>query len=434
MIFFKDPFLIELHFKAVSDQLNNLGYSYLDVQHNFGPFATGIFRFLYGMFDSVVPARLLAAILSFIQVLALTVGINRVDGFKDTNLFVGVIYIFLLHLFPDMIALSPLVLAMTLMCFIYVLVLNIIRGKARQEVFLYVGFLTALSGCFLFPMFLFMIPTLLIIIIYTRFDSRSISLYIFGISLPIILLLSHYQLYDSAERYLTLNLYYGFSARFISQLSFENYVAIAVVPAVFFVFALLKVLGSKTMVNTRQKMMIAAIFYLVCCVVILILLPDKSVYYYLLFLPFLLHFFGVLFMEYNKEIRATFASLFFFVLVLLGSFFDHLPIMSRIVDYKALYGRKVIAEHGKVLNLSDDKNILFNNSYATGLCEYMIAKKYFREESIEAIAFIHKQIISDLPDAIYDPHKIVKQKFDKMADIRKKYAYFEDQDIYKLKK
>lgn len=433
-MYFNEPFLIELHFKGVSDRINELGTSYVEVYHNFGSFSAGVFRVLYGYFDSMIMARFFAGLLGFLQVLILTIGLNKVSAYRDTNLFVGVIYAVLLHLFPEMIVLSPLLIAMTFICLNYILILNIIGGKAKEEVFLYAGFLTAIAGCFLFPMFLFAFPTLLIIIIYTRFNSKSISLYIFGLLLPILLLLAYYQFNDSAERYLRLNFYYGFSVRFVSQLSFKNYLAIAVVPAVFFVFAFLKVVASRSMINARQKMIVAAVFYLISCVIILILLPHKSVYYYLLFLPFLLHFFGLLFMEYSSHKRAVIFALLFFVLAISGAFFNKIPYVEKLVDYKPLYAKKVIGKYGKVLNLSEGKNVLYNNSYATGFCEYMIAKRYFEDPSLKSVAFVYDEFISDMPDVIYDPHKIVKQKFDRLPMLKRKFSYFEDQNIYLIRK
>lgn len=434
LFYFHEAFLIELHFKGVSDKINELGTSYVEVYHHFGPFSAGVFRVFYGFFDTLIIPRLLASLLGFTQVLILTIGFNKVETYKETSLFVGIIYSVLLHLFPEMIALSPLLLALTVMCVIYVLVLNIIRGKAKEEVFLHVGFLTAVAGGFLFPMFLFSIPTLLIITIYTRFNRKSISLYLTGLVLPVLLMLAFYQFNNSAEKYLTLNFYYGFSVRFISQLGFKNYLAIALVPAVFFVFAFLKVLANRSMINARQKMIAASVFYLVSCIFILVLLPNKSVYYYLLFLPFLLHFYGLLFISYRSHKKAVWSSILFFCLLLTGSFFNAIPYVEKLVNYKPLYAHKTIESYGKVLNLSEDKNVLLNNNYATGFCEYMIAKKYFQDPSIQSTAFIYNELIEDLPDAIYDPHFLVKNKLDKLPMLKSQYNYFQDQKIYLRRK
>ena len=433
LIVFSDPFLVELHFGSVSEQLNNLGESYAHVQHNIGPFSTALFRAVYTDMGAVFMPRVFAWILGIIQIVVITSGLNAVGAYNSTNLFTGIIYSVILHLFPDMVVLSPLLLGMTLMCFVYIFILRIIREQNNQDYFLYVGLLTGLAGGFLFPMFLFFFPTLVIIVIYTRFDKKSISLYLFGMILPVLLLLSYYQYDHRANFYLNQNFYFGFSVRLISQLPLKVYVLVAFIPTVLFALSFSKILGNNSMVTARQKMLVASVFYLITCIIILILLPDKSVYYYLLFVPFLPIFYGILFIEHDVPKRANGGFIFVSFLLLLIPTLDSIPYIHKRVNYESLYAKQVVDSYGKVLNLSDDKNILFNNTYATGFCEYMIAKKYFDAQTIESTVFVYKMLLEDLPDAIYDPNEIVAQKMNLMPDLKKKYWYQKKKHIWKLR-
>lgn len=412
-------------------QLNVLGESYVDVLHNLGPLSTGLFRYVYGgTGQSLFLPRILAGVLCFVQVIILTVGINNVNGFREFNAFIGVIYIVLLHLFPDMLILTPLLIGMTFIIFKYVLVLSIIRNKAFDGSFLYAGIATSLAGIFLFPLFLFAIPTFLIIIIYTRFDIRSIGLFLLGLILPLFTILAYYYFQNYTQEYIKINFYYGFSMRFVSQLSVINYFIIAFVPFVLFLVAFLKTTAMYNMVNYQQKMIVAAVFYLITAFVLMITLPDKSIYYLLLFVPFLIHFMGILFIEttYKKINQMALAS---FVVLLAIPYFYKVSKFKKYLDYSPLYAQEIIPKYGKVLNLSDDKNILMNNTYATGFCEYIIARSFFLDPSPEATILVFDKLEADLPDAIYDPNGIVKKKFEAIPVMKRKFRYIRNLKIYK---
>ena len=94
--------------------------------------------------------------------------------------------------------------------------------------------------------------------------------------------------------------------------------------------------------------------------------------------------------------------------------------------------QEIIPSYGRVLNLSDDKNVLSNNKYATGFCEYMVAESFFRDRSPEASILVYNKLEADLPDAIYDPHDVVKQKFKLIPDLQKKYRYYSHIKTYRL--
>jgi hypothetical protein len=432
IFYFNEPFLIELHFKAVAHQLNNLGESYVDVLHHQGPLSAAMFRFFYGTLgDNVMNARLFALFLCLIQVMTLTIGINGVNGLKEFNAFTGVIHVVLLHLFADMIILTPLVVGMTFICFAYVFVLNIIRGSMENHSFLLIGLAISIAGGFLFPLFIFTIPTLIIIIIYTRFDSRSIGLYLVGLSIPLGSIIVYYYSKNFAHEYLNINLYYGFSVRFLSQLPLVDYLAVAFIPAVLFIMSFFKIFTMYHMVNYQQKMIVSAIFYLISGVVILLLLPDKSIYYYALFVPFLIHFFGILFIE--NQYKRYISKLIFvtFCLILSIPFINNLPYVDILLDYSALKPKKVIESYGKVLNLSEDKNILANNKYGTGFCDFVIAKGYFTDTTAESSITIFEKFEAEMPDVIYDPNNLVAPKFEKIPQLARKYQYMPSAKIYK---
>lgn len=434
LLLFPDPFLSELHYQGVSTQLTNLGVSYRDVFHHLGPFSAGLFRLVYGEIGSSVwLSRAIALLVGFAQVVIVTSGLNQVNGLKDRNLFTGVIHIFLLHLFPDMILLSPILLGMTCMSLSYVLALRIIKSAQNQDVFLYLGYATALAGGFLFPMYLFAFPTLLIVVIYTSFNRRSIGLYLIGLVMPIMLVFAYFFLIGSSDSYLVTNLYYGFSVRWLSQFSVTYYMLVALVPGAAFAVAFFKIAANYNLMNYQQKMIASAVFYLITGLIIFVVLPEKSIHYYLLFVPFLVHFIAILIIETRNPKMANVLSLVFFGAIVLVSFLDRIPKVQQVVNYSPLYAREQIASYGKVLNLSDDKNILFNNSYAAGFCEYATARKYFLSHSNESSIAISEAFRKQMPDAIYDPGGVVKAKFRQLPLLEKQYIYFKTINIYRLR-
>lgn len=434
LYFFPDPFLWELHHQGVSTQLGNLGISYRDVFHHLGPFSAGLFRLVYGeVGSSVFLPRAIALLVAFVQVVIVSEGLNQVYGLKERNLFTGVIHIFLLHLFPDMVMLSPILLGMTCMSVSYVMALRIIKSAQNQDVFLYLGYATALAGGFLFPMYLFAFPTLLIVVIYTSFNGRSIGLYLIGLLMPITLVFTYFFLIGSADSYLVTNFYYGFSVRWISQFPVQYYMLVAFVPGLAFVVAFFKIVTHYNLINYQLKMIASAVFYLATGSIVFMLLPEKSIHYYLLFVPFLVHFISILIIETRNQKLANLISILFFGAIVSVSFLDGLPMVNPLVNYSALYAHEQIGSYGKVLNLSDDKNILFNNAYATGFCEYPTAKKFFLSTSEESSIEIWEAFETEMPDAIYDPNDLVKTKFKQLPMLSKKYIYFKTLNIYRLR-
>lgn len=435
LLIFNDTLLLELHYKAISDQLSLLGESYIDVLHNLGPLCAGIFRLFYGYWgDNLLIERILAFLLAFFQVAMVTTGINNVNGLKDFNAFTGVIHIVLLHLFPDMLVLTPLLLGMTFITVAYIIILHIIRGRRiDNQNFLLVGICTSIAGGFLFPLFLFAVPTLLIVVIYTKFDARSIGLYIMGILLPLTFILAYYYSKNFATEYLMINMYYGFSLRIVSELSLGTFVLVGFIPSILFVLSFVKILALYNMVSYQQKMIVTALFYLITSLVIILLLPDKSIYHYLLFIPFLIHFYGILFID-TRDKSSLYLLIFSFVAVLIVPFANKIGKLQSKFDFSPMYPKVIMSNYGRILNLSSEKNILTNNSYATGFCEYMIARAYFLDPSPEATIMVNDKLNADLPDAIYDPNGIVKAKFDVLPVLKSQYRFQKSFKIYKKKK
>lgn len=432
LIQFSDPFLIELHYKGIADQLHKLGESYVDVLHHLGPIAAGMNRFFFGVLgENIIYSRLAALLLCYIQVLIVAIGLNGVEALKERNLFTGVIHIVFLHLFPDMLILSPMLVGMTFMSLTYVMILNIIKGRGDNSYFLYAGIITSIAGGFMFPLFLFAIPTLFIIVIYTRFDRKSIGLYLMGLFLPVFFLLGYYYFKDSALEYLEINTYYGFSVRFLSQLPFIDYFIIALVPTVLLVIAFFKILAMYNMVNYQQKMIVASVFYLATSAIIFLLLPNKTIFYYYLFVPFLIHLLGLLFIDTQNQKRAEISVIVVFIIVLSLPFLNKIERLNKYIDYKPLMAQKVIENYGQVLNLSEDKNVLFNNTYATGFCEYMIAKKYFLSDSEASTIIVYENFMRDMPDAIYDPNGIVADKMKQIPELKKQFHFIKSLNLYR---
>jgi hypothetical protein len=430
-VFFDDAFLLELHYKAIAHQLTNLGESYIHVLHQLGPFSASLFRWVYGAWgEHLMVARSLAFVLCFIQVVTVSSGINSVNGLREFNLFTGVIHVVLLHLFQDFIILTPLLIAMTFICFVYTIMLRILRGDADNQLFLLAGILLSIAGCFLFPILLFAVPTFLTVVIYSRFDTRSIGLFLVGLFLPIGILFSYYFFQNYGLEYIKINFYFGLSLRFLSQLPFTVYLVVGFMPLVLFILSFFKILAMYNMINYQQKMIVCSIFYLLTGVIIFVLLPEKTISYFMLLIPFLIHFFGILFIE-TKYIYTTKLAMTSFAIMLSIPFLDKINGIDKYLYYSSLNPKQVISEYGKVLNLSEDKNVLFNNQYATGFCEYMIAKPYFEDTSPESAITIFNKFEEDMPDAIYDPTNLVQAKFSQIPSLSRKYHYMPSFKIYK---
>jgi hypothetical protein len=427
-----DLFLLEVHLKGIATQLNLLGESYVDVLHHQGPFSGMIFRLFYGTWgDSIWLARLFAALLTIIQIFTITIGLNSVNGFRNFNAFIGVLIVVLMNQFQDLMVLSPLLLGMTFIVFTYVLILRIIRGNTGNQLFLLVGLFLSIATGFLFPLIFFGLPILFIVIVYTRFDTRSIGLYLLGFSIPLGGILFYYFSHNFASEYLSINFYYGFSVRVISQMSWYVFVAVAFVPTLLFTLAFFKILAMYSMVNYQQKMIVTGVFYLITSVIIWIFLPDKSIYYYLLFIPFMIHFIGILLIENNYRFTNILAFMALVIMTTLPYLF-HLNLVKKVADVSLILPKPLIGSYGKVLNLSENKNVLFNNQYGTGFCEYMIAKGFFEDESPEATIAIFNQFDNEMPDAIYDPYHLVAPKFRQMPRLAKKYQYRQEINVYQL--
>ncbi len=430
---YPEPFLIEIHYQNIVEQLNRLGESYVNVLHQIGPLSAGLFRYVYGgVGESVFLARLIALLVCYIQVLVVTVGINNVNGLRENNSFFGVIHIVLLHLFPDMLVLSPLLMGMTVLSITYVMLFSIIRDRTNDGSYLFVGVLQSLAVVILFPLFIFTIPTLLVIVFYTRFNPKFIGLYLLGLVLPMTIVFSYYFFNNYASEYFTINFFYGFSIRFISQVPFTYYFIIGFVPIVLFTISFFKVLAMYNMVNYQQKMIVTGTFFLVAALVIFFLLPDKSPFFFFLFIPFAIHFFGILFIESRYEKMDRLAFLCFFLM--LG-----IPLLTKIDKISTLFTtnellpKEVIPSYGRVLNLSDDKNVLANNHYATGFCDFMIARNFFLDKTPESSILVYNTLEKDLPDAIYDPNHIVASKFKSLPMLAEKYKYFSHLTLYRRK-
>ena len=185
------------HFLALSDYLLEGKLLYAEVWDD----TSWLFAYLFASINylgqnSITFLQILGALLLFLSALRFGMAINRFTQTSQSNMLPALISLVLVLMAAPNWMLSPILLATLFQVLALYRMLKSFNKGADDEEFMLSGFFYGLSALVLFPTLFLGIAQILTFLILSNKTIRSVAYYIFGLLVPLLLLLLVYYLMD----------------------------------------------------------------------------------------------------------------------------------------------------------------------------------------------------------------------------------------------
>ena len=384
----------------------------------------GFLNFIFGR--SLLARHILALIIIFFQASYFGILLINNKAYNESSYVPALIFGFLCFFSFDLLAVTPELLASTLL----LLALNNLFKEIefridRDSIVLNMGVFLGFASLFVFSYTIFLMGAIFILIVFSRARFRKILMLLFGYSLVHAILFTFYYCYEQTDE-LWMHFYVAnFSGMSRSLVGMGSVFILGVIPMAYFVFSLFMLTREARFTKYQSQLFQAIFLWLAIAIIQVWFTMERTPHSFFTFIPPVAYFIS----HYLLLIRRKWIAemmLWTFVLGLLAvnglSRYDR---MVR-VEYAALfpvnspYQDKITGK--KIMILGDDLSLFQQNKLAGFFLDWNLSKKYFEQpDYYENIIKINKAIMDDPPDVIIDPGKLMEPIVERIPLLEKKY-------------
>jgi hypothetical protein len=384
--------------------------------------AEGFFDFVFGR--SLLGRHILALVIIFFQASYFGILLINNKAYNENTYVPALIFGILCFLSFDLLAITPELLASTLLLLALNNLFKEIEFRVdRDSIVLNMGVFLGLSSLFVFSYAIFLPGAVFILIAFARTNIRKILLLVFGFVLVHGVLFTLYYCYERTDA-----LWANFYIASIDQVGttlvgFTSLLVLLAVPAAFFVFSLFMLTREARFTKYQSQLFQTIFLWLAIALVQVWLKAERTPHSFYVCIPPIAYFISHYLLLIRRKAIAE-AMLWVFVMGVLSiSTISHYGLL-KYVDYAKLfpasspYERNVI--HKKVMVVGDDIALYRHNTLSGYFLDGDLSRKYFdAPDFYENIVAIHQSLLMDPPDVIVDEN-------DKMGPIIKRIPYLKD--------
>jgi hypothetical protein len=449
LVLIRLPFLIsdtfltvpELKWMLIGEKLSSNADLYADVWDHTGPLSAAVYFIIDVLFGrSLLAFHILALLLVVFQAGFLNLTLIANKSYKETTFIPSLVYILLMSLFFDQMTLSPVLMSMTfIVLVIHHLALHL-ENKSNDETILKAGLTIGIASLFYLPAILFLIPLVVAFAIFTATSLRKYFLLLYGVMLPFLLAAVWFYWHDAiGEFYLNYFLSF-FLIPSTDYLNLAGYAVIAMVPLIFFVLSVFKIIQFPQFSNIQNRFQASVFFFIAIAFLIWFVSRERSSFQFTVFVPFFAFYITHFFLLIRRHIYAeiSFALfLIFILLVNLGSYYEFF------FTHKFIEKERLVVESTPYDHLVEGKNIFYigknldvyqHARLATPYLNWHLSRLELTQPGYyDNITSIYENFMNDLPEIIIDKEGVMPGIFDRAPALDGKYVAGEQPYIYFLR-
>ncbi len=381
---------------------------YVEIVDNTSPMmamAEGALNFIFGR--SLLGRHILALVIIFFQASYFGILLINNKAYNDNSYVPALVFGFLCFFSFDMLAVTPELLASTLLLLALNNLFKEIEFRVdRDSIVLNLGVFLGLASLFIFSYIIFLFGSILILIVFARATFRKISLLIFGFGLVHGVLITVYYCYEHVED-LWLNFYVAnFSTAGAILLDDYSLYILLALPALYFIFSLFMLTREARFTKYQSQLFQTIFVWLIVAIVQVYLTPSRTPHSLFPCLPPLAYFISHYLLLIRRKVIAE-GMLWILVLGLLS-----ISILSRYnmlhqVNYMRLfptqstYASRVVDK--RIMIIGKDPSLFQHNRQSGFFLDWDLSKKYFDQpDYYENIIKINQSFLKDPPDVIID--------------------------------
>jgi len=384
----------------------------------------GFLDFLFGR--SLMGRHILGLLIILFQAAYFSILLINNKAYNESSYVPALIFGFLCCYSFDLLAITPELLASTLLLFALNNLFKEIEFRIeRDSIVLNLGVCIGLASLFVFSYAIFLIGAVVMLTVYARATFRKIMLALFGFGLVHAGLAMFYYCYESLpdlwENFYLANL----NLNSKNLVSWGSIFTLAIVPLSYFVFSLFMLTREARFTKYQSQLFQVIFWWMGIAVVQLWLAPERTPHSAITFVPpaayFISHYLLLIRRKWIAEIM-----LWLFMGGLLSV--NYLAYYHRLdrVSYAGLFpgpsknGSLVVNK--RIMIIGDDVALYSHNRMAGYFLDWDLSKKYFEQSDYyENLIRIHRSITQDMPDVIVDEKNMMGPILARIPAIQNEY-------------
>lgn len=407
---------------------------YVEIIDRTGPMMAitdGVLNYLFER--SLMARHILALLIIFFQASYFGILLINSKAYNESNYVPALIFGFLCFFSFDMLAITPELLASSLLLLALNNLFKEIEFRVdRDSIVLNLGVFLGGASLFVFSYTIFFIGTIFILIVFARSTFRKILLLFFGYGLVHAIVFLVYYCYERTND-LWMHFYV---ANFYDQntglVGMNSILILSAIPITYFVFSLFMLTREARFTKYQSQLFQVIFFWLAIAVVQVWLTPERTPHSFITFVPSLAYFIS----HYLLLIRRKFIAETMLWLLILGLLSISLTSRYHIlksVDCTALFPApspyENVVANKKIMIVGSDLSLFENNKLAGYFLDWDLSKKYFEAPGYyENIIKINKSIRRDSPDVIIDEAGLMEPIVERIPFLKKNYR--KEKEIY----
>jgi hypothetical protein len=417
----------ELNSFVLGEALNNGKPLYVQVIDDTAPFAAWASQWVEVVFGRSLTARhILALVLIFFQAAFFAILLINNKAYNENTYLPALIFGLLATFSFDLLSLSPELLASTVLLFALNNLFKEIEFRVqRDEILLNLGVYLGIASLFVFSYSTFLIGTLVILFIFTRFTVRKALLLIFGFVLPHALLITFYFFWDNHD--FLFHYFYApnFTLATIKLVSLKSVLILGIVPIFYFFFSLIMLNREAHFTKYQSQLFQVMFLWLTVAIVEMIITRERAPHSFYTFIPPLAYFISHYLLLIHRK-RIAEAMLWVLVIGLVVMSWAARSGRLKAVDYTSLFYKEspyqLMLKEKRILILDNDLGIYAQNKMASSFLNWNLSREVFEHpEYFENIVLIDQSFQKDAPQVIIDKNNLMKNVFERIPRLKAQY-------------
>ena len=411
---------VELKWLLLGERLGDGFSMYRDAYDYTGPLSAAVYGLLDIVFGrSIVMHQLLATLLLATNASIFNIMLIRNRAYEENNYLPALFFVLLGFVIPDFVSLSPQLMA----SFFIILTLNNvfrrINNQVEDNLFLNSGIYLGLAGLFYFPAILFVLLFLIALLLFSSAILRRIVLYLYGFSIPFILVFGYYFWYDSGIFFVRMILT-GITGEAVRYIEFQGFWIIAGFMGFWLLLGFYGSFFLSRQNNYEFRILQVMLLFVVTSTGIIFLDRELSVTQFVFFLPPISYFLTY----YAISIKKRFWKIVMPGCIVIGLisgpfvFRNYFSSFLKTIDTTV----KPIGEKERLMLCGDELSYYLHHKIASPFIDPYISKRQDdRLDFYGQAEDVFFSISGNYPDIIKDDWNIMDQYFEVFPEIKNNY-------------
>jgi hypothetical protein len=430
VFFFQVPPLLlpELNLLIIGEKLGQGATMYVDVWDKTAPLSALIYWGLhYFLGNSILPYRILAILLIFIQSVFLNWVLIRKNVYNEKSYLPALFYVLFACSTFDMLTLSPSLMSLTFLLLVFRNILSLNEEAFDNEIFK-TGIYLGIAILLYLPNFVFIFFIAIGFALFRTASTRQYLLFIYGISFIFSFFVIYYFWVGKLHFFFQNFLSNIFDFNWASYLSWKTIIAVMLLPSLFLIVSLLRVFNETSFINFQSNTQLLMLIWLAISLISNVFAPNFGTYQLILLAPVFSIFITYFFLLYRKKLLKEILFLALIVLIGFNGYASAYPWgrLQDYINYENLYANKpkdFAFSQQKILVLGENLSYYRDNQLATPYLDWELSQAHFAYlDTYASMIATYENLEKDLPEIIIDEAGFAEKLFAKISILQSSYT------------